>query len=325
MSELISVVVPVYGVEKFLHLCVDSILNQTYKNLEVFLVDDGSPDRCGQWCEEYAAKDARITVVHKKNGGLSDARNAVMDRLHGEYVIFVDSDDFLDIHYVENLYFMMKEHQADIAVCGWNEIDENHIVLPEIVKLNPENTQCWERMEALRRLLYQVPIDNAVWPKMFRTALFQGIYFPQGKLYEDFAVMYKIFSRAERVCYNPYGGYQYMIRGTGIMLQNFSERKMHLIDFAEEMKEVMLQQYPELQSAVWSRFFRANCHIYLQIPTKPEYRDFQKRIENNLKISRAKVIKDAFARRGTRLAACSTYLGFPLFRGMRRWKKVAKK
>lgn len=325
MNDLISVVVPIYGVEKFLKLCVDSILGQTYKNLEIFLVDDESPDQCPGWCDEYAKQDERVITLHKKNGGLSDARNAVMDRLHGNYIVFVDSDDFLDISYIENLYRMIIKTKSDIAVCSWNEIDENNIYLPEFAEFDEHQTQVWGKIRALRALLYQVPIDNSVWSKMYRRELFEGIYFPKGKLYEDFATMYKVFSRADKVCYNPYPGYQYMLRGTGIMLQNFTVKKMDLIDFADEMRTVLMKQYPELENAIWSRFFRANCHIYLQIPSEKKYKKYRKRVEKNIRMSRGKVLRDRCSRRGTKLAALYTYLGFGMFRAGRRWKRMGKK
>lgn len=325
MSELVSVIIPVYGVEKFLRICVESVLEQTYENMEIFLVDDGSLDRCPQWCDEYAVTDARITVIHKKNGGLSDARNVAMDKSHGKYLVFVDSDDFLEKHYIEYLVKMIRSTGAKIAVCGWREVEEDKIVYPEDMRLDDARTELWKRTEALEKLFYQVPVDNSVWSKIFCRELFEGIYFPKGKLYEDFATMYKVFERADSVCYNPYPGYQYMIRQTGIMLQDFSERKMDLIDFAEEMKDMVLKKNPELAASVWSRFFRANCHIYLQIPGGKKYKSCRKRIEHNLKMSRSKVLGNKCARRGTRLAALYTYMGFTLFRAGRKWKRMGKK
>ena len=117
-NDLVSVIVPIYKVEEYLRECVDSIINQTYKNLEIILVDDGSPDKCGEICDEYARNDSRITVYHKENGGLSDARNYGIDRCNGEYITFVDSDDVLKSNFVETLMGLIEEYDADVAVSG---------------------------------------------------------------------------------------------------------------------------------------------------------------------------------------------------------------
>ena len=118
MNDLISIIVPVYNVEQYLDRCVKSLLQQTYKNLEIILVDDGSPDRCGQMCDNYAKLDSRVLVIHKENGGLSDARNAGLSHAHGEYIAFVDSDDYIEADMISELYNACHNQDADIVVCG---------------------------------------------------------------------------------------------------------------------------------------------------------------------------------------------------------------
>ena len=132
MKPLISVIVPIYKVEKYLTICVDSLLHQSYGNLEIILVDDGSPDECPAICDQYQNKDNRIKVIHKKNGGLSDARNAGLDIAQGEYVAFVDSDDFIDEDYICKLYDALQQNRASIAVCGIQIIDESNKVTEQI-------------------------------------------------------------------------------------------------------------------------------------------------------------------------------------------------
>ena len=132
MKPLISVIVPIYKVEKYLTICVDSLLRQSYGNLEIILVDDGSPDECPAICDQYQNKDNRIKVIHKKNGGLSDARNAGLDIAQGEYVAFVDSDDFIDEDYICKLYDALQQNRASIAVCGIQIIDESNKVTEQI-------------------------------------------------------------------------------------------------------------------------------------------------------------------------------------------------
>ena len=125
MEDLISVVVPIYNVENYIKKCVDSILSQTYKNLEIILVDDGSPDNCPQICDEYAQKDNRIKVIHKENGGLSDARNAGIDISKGKFITFIDSDDYIEKDYVEVLYNSIKENASDMAIGSHKAIYDN--------------------------------------------------------------------------------------------------------------------------------------------------------------------------------------------------------
>lgn len=325
MDERISIIIPVYQVEEYLPLCLKTVLNQTYKNLEIILVDDGSPDECPRICEECAGKDGRVRVIHKENGGIADARNAALRVASGDYLIFVDSDDYVDIHYVECLYETLKRFDADIAVCAWKGVRPGEEQLRTGRPVGYEAVVCWESQEALMALLYQEPIDTCLWGKIFKRNLFDGIWMPLGRHYEDFPVAYRLFERAGRVCYNPYEGYFYLLRDSGITLGRFSERKMDLIDFADDMKDDLLPRYPQLEAAVWSRYFRANCHIYLQIPGGREYQTYRRRIEKNIRLSRGKVLKDRRARRGTRIAAAATYLGFPIFGALRRWKEMGKK
>ncbi|MBR1540013.1 MAG: glycosyltransferase [Clostridia bacterium] len=127
-EELISIIVPVYKVEKYLDKCINSIVSQTYKNLEVILVDDGSPDSCGKMCDEWTQKDTRIKVIHKENGGLSDARNFGLDCAKGKYIQFVDSDDYIEKDMIEFLYKNLKENNADISICSNYMVDEENVI-----------------------------------------------------------------------------------------------------------------------------------------------------------------------------------------------------
>lgn len=345
----ISIIVPVYKVEEYLPRCLDSILSQTYENLELILVDDGSPDGCGAICDACGEKDSRVMVIHQENGGVARARNAGLAAATGEYLLFIDADDFVTADYVENMVGLIEKNEADIGVCGWVDVrgekaeaasgrsarepEQNAGIYGRNVWsaapaarafMNPQETICWSREEALKALLYQIPIDNALWAKIFRRKLFDGIFMPEGKIYEDFACAYRLLGRAERVAYNPWQGYRYFLRNQGIMRSSFTEKKMDLIDFAEEMRDYLLPRYPQLAPAVWSRFFRANCHIYLQIPAGKAFKACRKRVEANIRLSRGKVLRDKHARRGSRAAALVTYMGFWAFRALQRWKDAGK-
>jgi glycosyltransferase involved in cell wall biosynthesis len=216
-SPLVSIIVPIYKVEPYLRRCLDSIVNQTYTNLEIILVDDGSPDGCPQICDEYAAKDERIVVIHKKNGGLSDARNAGLDICKGEYISFVDSDDWVEEQYVEILFDLLTKENADIAICSYNSFT-NEIELPQFFLNGDIKYVCWDSHETLTRLCAEdTPGLMAIWGKLFKRKLFDNIRFPKGKLYEDAYVNYKLYSLADKIFYINLILCHYRVRKDSIM------------------------------------------------------------------------------------------------------------
>ena len=168
IKNKISVIVPCYNVEQYLPKCIDSILNQTYQNLEVWLVDDGSPDRCGEICDEYAKKDTRIKVIHKKNGGLADARNVALDVMTGEYVVCVDSDDYISPTHIEGLYRLIEKYGADISVNTFCPFYEGSSPNP-----SPKSAKVWalDGLHATEMMFYQEHFDNTAWGKMYKASL----------------------------------------------------------------------------------------------------------------------------------------------------------
>ena len=162
---LVSVIVPVYKVESYLHRCVDCILAQTYANLEIILVDDGSPDNCGKICDEYAQKDKCIKVIHKKNGGLSDARNAGLDIAMGEYITFVDSDDWIHFQYVEILLNNLTKADVDISTCSFVRTPEKMLMDS---KVSESSYHIYSSEKAIEQTLYQNRLDNSAWGKLYK-------------------------------------------------------------------------------------------------------------------------------------------------------------
>lgn len=196
VSPKISVIVPIYMVEEYLRQCLDSLVNQTYKDIEIILVDDGSPDRCGEICEEYAKKDARIIVIHQENGGLSAARNAGLDIAQGEYIMFVDSDDWVEPSFCEKALEAILEHQVDMAIMGFFVTYKNKVV--PIKTPSPRILDGTEAM--LHVILHDEPsIYNAVWNKIYHKRLFLNLRFPLGMIAEDAAVQYKILHITPKV------------------------------------------------------------------------------------------------------------------------------
>ena len=208
----ISVIVPIYKVESYLPKCLDSIVNQTYRNLEIILVDDGSPDNCGAICDEYAARDDRIIVIHKSNGGLSFARNVGLDTATGDYIGFVDSDDWIEPNMYEYLLHGIQKQGADIAVCG---------IFEEL----PDRCFCrkWDKAEVfdteagLEQLFLRKKYSHSVWDKLYRYSLFEGIRFPEGRNFEDIATTHRVFERAKAVQLLPEAKYHYLQRRDSIM------------------------------------------------------------------------------------------------------------
>ena len=226
-ESLISVIVPVYKVERFLENCINSILNQTYRNLEVILVDDGSPDNCGEICDLYSYKDTRIKVIHKQNGGLSDARNTGIDAAEGEYLAFVDSDDTIMPEMMEKLYQRIDIDRSDMAVCGCKRVNQDRELLSEFCI--PDNILTG--FEALKSS-YE---DNGVlytlaWNKLYKKHLFQGIRFPVGKYHEDEFTTYKIIDRCVKISIVREALYVYFQRDNSIMQEAYSVKRLDGIE-----------------------------------------------------------------------------------------------
>lgn len=214
----ISVIVPVYKVEDYLNRCVDSILDQTYKDFELILVDDGSPDNCGQMCEGYAAKDSRVFVIHKKNGGLSDARNAGIERAlqNGcEYIVFIDSDDWVSDDYLEKLYDAAEQNGSDLAVCAIKNVyDESW----KGEDFKDEDLECEtvDKLTALKRIRAKWSFVVA-WNKLYKASIFNNVRYPVGKIHEDEYVIHRIIQECEKVTAISDKLYYYFHRGASIM------------------------------------------------------------------------------------------------------------
>lgn len=203
MNQLISVIVPIYKVENYLKKCIDSIVNQTYKNIEILLIDDGSPDNCGIICDEYAKKDERIKVIHKENGGLSDARNYGIEASTGDYIIFIDSDDYVSESMCENLLICALENNADIVSCNFKEIyvDNNkEKINKQSIK---ESLEVYTNLEVIYKYFFDYTVDiNVVWNKLYKRELFfkrESIRFPKGKLHEDDYTICKLYYYANKI------------------------------------------------------------------------------------------------------------------------------
>lgn len=239
-NELISVIVPIYNMEKYLNKCVDSILNQTYSNIEILLIDDGSTDLSANICDEYMKIDSRIKVFHKKNGGLSDAKNFGIKKATGKYVAFVDSDDWIENNMYENMYYKLKDTKSNIVICGRYIEYENG----KKKEWYNKNEIIMNKEQSLIYLNSFYNFDMASWDKLYEKSLFDNIVFPHGKKCEDAYTTYLLFNKSEKVTYIPKCFYHYFQRNGSI-----SRNKTINMDYiyaAEEQLEFFKKEYPHL-------------------------------------------------------------------------------
>ena len=217
---MISIIVPVYKVEQYLPQCIESIINQTYQNLEIVLIDDGSPDNCGRICEKYAQKDKRIKVFHKENGGLSDARNYGIVRASGEYLAFVDSDDWIEPDMYEVLVNRIEDHQTDIVSCGFfSEFPKRHIAHTIAEKTTVED------VNILRELIIG-DFGTGVWHKLFRKSCFKEILFPVDRYYEDIFIVHKLLAKVNSVSSVSKPLYHYRKEREGAITTTYSMKNL---------------------------------------------------------------------------------------------------
>lgn len=227
--EKISVIIPIYNVEKYLNKCVESVVNQTYKNLEIILVDDGSPDKCPQICEEWAKKDNRIKVIHKQNGGLSDARNYGINKSSGDYLIFIDSDDYISLDCIEILYNSLKNNNSKISVARYINVMDGIVV--DNLTFSKKTYEFsivdyWNNyFEAILDKKYDVSSPYIIaCCKLFKKELFDQIEFPLGKINEDEFTTYKVIDKCDKIIFVDQPLYYYL-RRTGSIMNSLSFEK----------------------------------------------------------------------------------------------------
>lgn len=283
---IISVIVPVYNVEDYLGKCISSILNQTLKNIEVILVNDGSKDKSGYICEEYKKKDDRIVVIHKENGGLSSARNAGLEIATGELVGFVDSDDWIEPDYFEILYDGIEKLNADISVMHLSNIMSYEKI--EFLSNKKKGWTLLNRHDALERFFSDDFIGYSACNKLYRKSLFEGIRYPEGVLMEDKATTYKLIHKANSIIVNSSKKYHYYLRTDGIMQSEFHKKKFDLLQVHLEQIEFVDRNYPEFYGLIRSRYAYEALRLLLMM-IKSNYSD-KFDMERCLKIIRDNVV-----------------------------------
>ena len=316
MDPRLSVIVPVYNVEKYLPQCLDSLIHQTLKEIEIILVNDGSTDNSEAICQDYAEKDNRIIVYSKTNGGLSDARNYGLRHASSKVVGFVDSDDYIDLDMFQVLLELKEKSNAEIAVGGVKmATNEGEVYMVRAV----ETEAVYNCHDALEELLKSKRITNSVCNKIFDISLFAQIEFPVGKLYEDEYVTYKLFDRAETIAMTKQAFYYYRSSPNSITHKAFSEREFDRI-YASQIKVDFIQQnYPDLLPYS-ERYLVYDCVMALSKMT--EYKkSYDKLTRDNIRKYLKCFLQGDYSK-GTKafalIASCSPSLAVKIYSSIKR-------
>ena len=261
-QPLISVIVPVYRAEAYLKKCVDSIRNQTYTNLEIILVDDGSPDRCGEMCEALAKEDARIRVFHKENGGQSSARNLGLDHMSGDYVAFVDSDDWIEPNMYQILWDLAQETDSQIAACGCSlEHLDGRVSYFNTQYPQEDQVLIYSMLQALEESFNNMRITYSPCDKLYHVSIFSHLRFTEGKIYEDMEIIPKCIEKTKRVAYIPTPLYHYNLTESSTIRGEFNPRRLAEADVAWAKAEDYKVRYPHLYDKALLEYRRICLNI----------------------------------------------------------------
>lgn len=292
MSEpRISIVVPVYKVEKYLDRCVESIVNQTYNNLEIILVDDGSPDNCPKMCDEWAKRDDRIQVIHKVNGGLSDARNAGLDIMTGDYVMFVDSDDFIDKEMCYDMLNLSVKEGADICCCNYFDFYENvPFKKNDVIQVQ---TQIFKGEEVIGLLFNKkLPLIMVAWCKLYKAEIFKELRFEVGRYHEDEFMIHHTLSRANVLVYTNKKYYNYLKR-TGSITSKISNKNIEDSLEAFSLRyEFLNARYKDKQDLIKLHYMGLLRNLYVLCQDKTLKNRITNLFKNLYRESRKKDKKD---------------------------------
>lgn len=354
---LISVIIPVYNVAKVLERCVESVRKQIYPNLEIILVDDGSTDMSGKFCDVFAKKDARVRVVHQANQGLSVARNAGLKLAAGKWITFVDSDDTIQPEMIDLLHRMCYEHRTKMSICGYCEIREGSEgkngglgkLENSSSKLNGALSRCdaeknidagvkvLDTLECLTAMLCEDGFSMSAWGKLYARELFDLVQFPERRLYEDVGTTYRLVMQCPQIAVSKVLAYNYYQNTSSITQQDFTLRKMDLIDLTDQMCDDLLQwgkkleprEHLVLENLTKKRRMHARFSILRQIvmldfsqtsdPTSIKLA--QQNVVKYLRKHKNDVLKNPLASRRDKLAMRSLQCGLPVFKMA--WQKYA--
>ena len=305
IKEKISIIVPVYNVEAYLEKCVESILKQTYTNLEILLVNDGSTDKSGELCDKLALRDHRIRVIHKENGGLSDARNRGIDEASSNLIGFIDSDDYIDEDMYETLYRQMVASKADLSMCGhydvYHQIPEKQVAKIKTWELMPE--------EAIKMVMEAKILSVTAVNKLYKKALFEQLRFRIGKIAEDAFIMVDLIHQCSKIVATNEKKYYYVHRENSITTQKFSLKFLNVIEAYEQNAKIISENYPDLYDVAIMRLNWAYFYVLDRLLVDNDFKDkvLEDRLISYLKKNKKSILMDSRftrARKMSFLALC---------------------
>lgn len=314
--QLISVIVACYNVEKYLSRCIESILSQTYKNIEIILVDDGSVDNTASICDSYASRYPNIRVVHQENKGQSVAKNVGLDLVKGEYLTFVDSDDTISTRYIEFLYNSLQKAKAEVAISTFKLVFEPYDI--ESLEYDMDKVVEMSGEESVEAMFYQDKFDTTAHCKLYKSELFDGIRCPVGVSYDDLPTIYRVLMRAKKVVYSNYPSYNYLVRNNSIEGSSFSEQKYQsMVSIVSQLEGDSLLD--GVRKATNCRIFSFIIRVFLSMPADHVERG---KVWAKIKRLRWGVLFDANSRRKVKIAVVLSFLGVPLLTWIYKKNKV---
>ncbi len=337
---VISVIIPVYNVAKLLERCVESVRNQIYPNLEIILVDDGSTDMSGAFCDVFAKKDPRVKVIHQSNQGLSAARNAGLKLATGKWLTFVDSDDYLQPDMIDLLHRMCYTNKLQMSICGFREVSSDDDAANTPPSSAPTTERVLSTTECLKAMLCEEGFSMSAWGKLYARELFDLVRFPEHRLYEDVGTTYKLVLQCDRIAVSSAQAYNYYQHDASITKQNFTLRKMDLIDLTDQMcddlaewsKTLSPAEQTQLTYLIQKRRMHARFSILRQLvmlnPAEStidpkSLKHAEQTVVKYLRKHKSDVLKNPLATRRDKLAMRSLQCGLPAFRYA--WKKYSAK
>lgn len=302
---MISIIIPVYNVEKYLRECLDSVLAQTFCDYEVIMTNDGSTDNSGSICDEYARRDSRFRTIHKANGGLSSARNAALDIARGEYIFFLDSDDFITPSCLQILVDESRRTGCKIVACHYTHSCDK---LDSHGKTVVMSNNC-----AIKKTLHQTNrLVNTAWGKLYDRSIFEHERFTEGRWYEDLDAFYRFYSHVDKIAFVQRALYYYRNRQSSF-LGHWSENRLHVLTVMETMRMWMAKNMPEAMNAVDDREFSAACNMLLLMNRNSPNNPAIMLCWDIIKHHRAKVIFGRGIRLKNRIGAAATFFGKRFF------------
>ncbi len=318
MTPLISIIIPVYNVENYIEKCVKSLLEQTYHNIEIILINDGSTDNSGAVCDSLAKTDSRIVVIHQDNAGVSAARNAALDIMKGDFVTFIDSDDYVDSYFIECLYNALTKNNADISTCGHYRVEFDGS-LKKIYHLsdNPEAIICMSGKESIMNMFYEKICSASSGSKLYKRELFNELRFPGYVMGEDTFVVYHTFKESKLIAHTNKPLYYYVQHSASVTNSKCNYFKFY--DYVRLYDHIIDSDEYDFNSeyfrSVANRLIENNFWVYMKLRNCPdEFDNEKKHIEDNIKKYRKYVISNSHAKPRIRIACILSCLGMNILK-----------